>query len=209
MVGGKWPAFGATACAARRPVSPRKALASNLRVILPSLAWGRRVVVAPPSLQHRSCARQGPQHGLVLQFVAQPAIERRSIEACRGDVAPAHTAVVGPGQAGVAGQLRAVVADDGVGRPNTLGDDGVQRARAFVDDCQGPEAAVVDHRVGLEVQARRELGASGTARGRSVPIARLSASDVYGRGLPGKRRSPAADKPCLAHQRRLDAMPYR
>ena len=76
----------------------------------------RFVVVAPPGLQHGAGVRQRAEQRLVEQLVAQPAVEALDeavlLRLAGRDVVPADAGLVGPGEDGVGGQLRAVVADD-------------------------------------------------------------------------------------------------
>ena len=68
---------------------------------------------------------QGPEQRLVQQFAAQAAVEALVevvlLGLARRDVMPAHAGLVGANQNGVQGQLRAVVADDGLWTPSFAG----------------------------------------------------------------------------------------
>ena len=74
------------------------------------------VVVAPPVFQRQTGLHQRREQGLVQELVAQAAVEAFDEGVLHGlarcNVVPPDLGLVGPAQNGVAGQLRAVVADD-------------------------------------------------------------------------------------------------
>jgi hypothetical protein len=77
------------------------------------------VVVASPIFQRQTGVHQRREQGLVQKLVTQTAVEAFDegvlhwLAWC--DVVPADVGLVGPAQNGIAGQLRAVVADDSLG----------------------------------------------------------------------------------------------
>jgi hypothetical protein len=77
------------------------------------------VVVPPPFLERDARLGERGEQRLVQELVAQAAIEALDEGVLHGlawsDVVPVDAGLAGPSQDGVAGQLRAVVADDGPG----------------------------------------------------------------------------------------------
>jgi hypothetical protein len=73
-------------------------------------------VVAPPVFQHQTGPHQGREGGLVRKLVAQAAVEAFDEGVLHGltrrNLVPAELGLLGPAQDRIAGQLRAVVADN-------------------------------------------------------------------------------------------------
>jgi hypothetical protein len=80
--------------------------------------WAHGVVVAPPFLECGARLGERGEEGLVQELVAQPGVEALDegilCRLSRRDVVPLDAGFRGPGEDGVAGQLRAVVADGGL-----------------------------------------------------------------------------------------------
>ena len=74
------------------------------------------VVVSSPAFERGSSMGQRAEQGLIQKLVAKPAVEALNeatlLGLAWGDIVPAHTAILGPGEDGGGGQLGAVVADE-------------------------------------------------------------------------------------------------
>lgn len=131
------------------------------------------IVVGAPGFEHCTGVRERAEQGLVEQLVPQAADEGLGESVlywlARRDVVPLNLVVVGPSQDGVAGQLGAIVADDGLGlavggqepvelasnpkaRDRGIGDQRQALAAAVIDDDQDAHAAAVNELIGHEVE---------------------------------------------------------
>ena len=137
------------------------------------------VVVAPPIFQRQTGLHQRREQGLVEKLVAQTAVEAFDegvlhwLAWC--DVVPADLGLVGPTENGIAGQLRAVVADDSLGpaagadqkiklpRDPLAGQRGIRHcsqtlARAVVENRQNAKAPATGQLIGNEVERPAVIG---------------------------------------------------
>src|SRR5580704_5132987 len=131
------------------------------------------VVVALPCLERTACLGERGEQRLVQELVAQAAVEALDEGVLDGlawsDVMPVDAGLAGPGQDGVAGQLRTVVAADGLGlavdgdeqvelashpfaRQREVGDRDLAAPGANVGVRQNAEAAPAHQLIGDEVE---------------------------------------------------------
>ena len=110
---------------------------------------------------------QADEQGLVQQFVAHAAVEALHVavlhRSARSDVMPLHADLPAPCQHGIAGELRAVVADDhtGLAAPGDqlgqLAHDTAPRDRGVRHRCQALPGHVIDYVEHAEPATRRHL----------------------------------------------------